>query len=42
MIHKPTLKICADIIDSHFEERFDNYINEKDAELSGADTDTEE
>jgi hypothetical protein len=29
MIHKLTLKLSADIINTHLKERFDNYINEK-------------
>ena len=40
-VFKPTLKTCADILNLHFKDRFDNYINEKDAELSGAETETE-
>ena len=41
LVFEPTLKICADILNTHFKERFNNYINEKDAELSGSETDTE-
>jgi hypothetical protein len=41
LVFVPTLKICADILNTHFKERFNNYINEKDAELSGAETETE-
>jgi hypothetical protein len=35
------LKISADIINTRFNERFNNYIINKEAELSDADTDTE-
>jgi len=42
IIHKLALKISADIINTHFKERFDNYINEREAYLSGADTDADE
>ena len=38
-LYEPTLKICGDILNLHFKERFDNYINEKDAYLSGDETD---
>ena len=40
-VFEPTLRICADILNLHLKERCNNYINEKDAELSGADTDTD-
>ena len=42
LVFVPTLKICSDILNTHFKERFNNYINEKDAELSGAETETDE
>jgi hypothetical protein len=41
IIHKLALKISADIINTRFNERFNNYIINKEAELSDADTDTE-
>ena len=40
-VFEPSLKICADILNTHFKEKFNTYIHEKDAELSGADTDTD-